>query len=930
MEKLKSRPVNQSPESANIEKPREKVEQNIPKTHEDRRDILKKKLGLEGRELDNAMSELLAAESSFIAEMRKKVEDDSQSLNNNELFLLKGLRDTEIGENDSDRDILNKVGEVVENDVLADESKLNLYRMEKISEPLGSNDGGWFENPSTKEKMYVKFYENPDQARVEYVANAIYSKLGINAVDSQLTEMDGKVAIASPEVVGAKPTTSTEQQNSAEVRNGFVADAYLANWDVVGLVNDNIVRDSDGNMHRIDNGGTLTFRAMGTPKGEAFKTDSIPELTTMRNPSIAREAGTVFSDITQEQIQGQAQHLVDSLSVEDIHEIVDSSGLEGDEKNAVLAGLIGRREFLINEVLNKTENLIDTTEVLTDNIERRTNTPRFGEVLTSMMERSGENTGERLRPRGVVVCDHDHIEGQQINIVDARDVGRLEVSFKLREEAMANALTAARKRNADNLGVTKEKGIEFKVSKAIENEKVHDQIIDVPTLSYKFDDCVIELADVEANSYGSRAFLGAVRIHIDNPELPPAEIERQVANALNSLGVENGLGEVSSESEEHFKINSYLWHHKKEYGDTGEALRLERQEVFPGYFALVDVGKQKEYAKKYGDMVPVHEIGTQGVTEHGQELLASVLTSGILSSSERYRRGATYRGLSTEADFDSGGADSVFTRTTKNGEKFYNFGTPNIKLVLNPEIYERTDWYAYNSDIYGSTRKDDFKKRITPDRLFTSAVDDSLIDNNEQMFRTGIPPDAIDLVLVSSEEVRLVVIDSMKQRGIEEVGGKKIEDLIQYRENYLNDDLKSGYSNPPIIHEEPKDEISQHVKELKQIAGVDTLKADDFKDLNIGTINGILKHSQSTITVLNEIAKESENGKAIIQEQLRDAFLTPNAMNSQTIRTFLKKKQNGEKVTSGDYQWLEFMQTNLGINLEEELNNMESEIENAA
>ena len=53
-----------------------------------------------------------------------------------------------------------------------------------------------------------------------------------------------------------------------DVRAGFLADAWLANWDVVGLAADNIVTGPGKKAYRIDVGGSLIFRAQG--KGKPF------------------------------------------------------------------------------------------------------------------------------------------------------------------------------------------------------------------------------------------------------------------------------------------------------------------------------------------------------------------------------------------------------------------------------------------------------------------------------------------------------------------------------------------------------------------------------------------------------------------------------------------------------------------------------------
>ena len=212
--------------------------------------------------------------------------------------------------------------------------------MRKISGQLGSNEGGWYEDEQSGDRFYVKFYENPSQGKVEYIANAIYAQLGIKTVHSELIQMDGREAVASPAVPNAHNIGMEAQRASKDVRDGFVADAFLANWDVIGLVYDNIVESDDG-FYRIDNGGAMIFRAQGGPK--EFSPDDIPELHSMLEHGSAKK---VFGGITESEIRAQARDLLDKLSPEDIERIVQKSGLEGRERERVFNGLLGRREFL--------------------------------------------------------------------------------------------------------------------------------------------------------------------------------------------------------------------------------------------------------------------------------------------------------------------------------------------------------------------------------------------------------------------------------------------------------------------------------------------------------------------------------------------------------------------------------------------------------
>jgi len=65
-----------------------------------------------------------------------------------------------------------------------------------------------------------------------------------------------------------------------KLKENFVADAILGNWDVVGLSKDNVMLGKDGKTYRIDNGGSLRYRAQGGLKKDWGVTPT--EIFTMR------------------------------------------------------------------------------------------------------------------------------------------------------------------------------------------------------------------------------------------------------------------------------------------------------------------------------------------------------------------------------------------------------------------------------------------------------------------------------------------------------------------------------------------------------------------------------------------------------------------------------------------------------------------------
>jgi hypothetical protein len=207
----------------------------------------------------------------------------------------------------------------------------------------GSNPGGVYQDRNGA-KHYVKFYGNTERMKSEQLANSIYRTLDINVPDTKLTEVEGKPAIASKLVESPEPMTRAQLAQNEEFLKGFVADAYLANHDVVGLAYDNVM-SSNGAPYRIDNGGAMFYRAQGSPKS-VFTSNptSVPELDTMRNPSIAREAGKVFQGLDDNAVKSQAEKLVKTLTDTTLRRVIKDAGFGGAKAEKYFDILQGRRD----------------------------------------------------------------------------------------------------------------------------------------------------------------------------------------------------------------------------------------------------------------------------------------------------------------------------------------------------------------------------------------------------------------------------------------------------------------------------------------------------------------------------------------------------------------------------------------------------------
>jgi SPP1 gp7 family putative phage head morphogenesis protein len=182
---------------------------------------------------------------------------------------------------------------------------------------LGGSTGAQLVEDADGNKYVRKTDTNKGQVNDEFIADQVYAKLGINTPEGKLYSTPQGPVKLTKFIDGGKmlndyllTASPVERQRiMLQIRQGFVADAWLANWDVAGLSLDNILVDPNGNAFRIDNGGALRYRGMGSKKTEAQFGNKVTEIDTLRNPATAPQAAKLFKDITDQEIIDQAVKL---------------------------------------------------------------------------------------------------------------------------------------------------------------------------------------------------------------------------------------------------------------------------------------------------------------------------------------------------------------------------------------------------------------------------------------------------------------------------------------------------------------------------------------------------------------------------------------------------------------------------------------------
>jgi hypothetical protein len=222
--------------------------------------------------------------------------------------------------------------------------------LHKIGSQMGSNPGGLYKIDD--ESYYVKFPSNPDIAKIEVLANKIYKLLDVYVPEVELIEKDNKIGLTSKivDVLDDDVEDYMEKlSNHSDIKDNFVIDAWLANWDVGGFdfYSKNVLLDKNNRALRIDQGGSLTRRAQGGLKGSSFN-DIVSEIESLRSSKATSMNRNLFNKINEKDIQTGLQKLK-NLDITKLKKLINEYAPE-DEKELIYKTLINRRNYLLSNL----------------------------------------------------------------------------------------------------------------------------------------------------------------------------------------------------------------------------------------------------------------------------------------------------------------------------------------------------------------------------------------------------------------------------------------------------------------------------------------------------------------------------------------------------------------------------------------------------
>lgn len=304
-------------------------------------------------------------------------------------------------------------------------------RLSQTGPQKGSNEGGIYLDSSTGRSWYVKFPSSEDIARNEVLAAKLYKLAGLDVPELHLIEIRGRKAIASGILSDVRQAAAADLARAPGAFDGFGVDAWLANWDTVGLSLDNLLLRA-GKAVRIDVGGSLRYRAQGGLKGSAFGS-SVDEIDSLRDPRVNRQSADVFGKMTQAQIEESVARVL-RLNDDDIRAIVEQFGPIDAQVRRDLYELLLRRKA---DLARRFPNAVPRSEPpvpLPDSAER------VSAIEQKAIEAARAN-GYSIRTDGPDIEDHNLI----LSTYREGTEGVTRAWFKLRPDAQARVLAEIQK-----------------------------------------------------------------------------------------------------------------------------------------------------------------------------------------------------------------------------------------------------------------------------------------------------------------------------------------------------------------------------------------------------------------------------------------------------------------------------------------------------
>jgi len=224
----------------------------------------------------------------------------------------------------------------------------SIAQWQKVGNQSGSNPGGFYKDENGN-RHYVKWPQTPLHAENEVLANSLYELAGVSVPRMRVSSDAAGIPVVSSRIVDGRSIAidNLTPSQSEVLRDGFLIDAWLGNWDAV--LDGNIVANNQGEVMRIDFGGALLFRAKGGKKGVDGTVpfdERVSEIDILRDNRKAK-AGDLFSSVSDSDLKKQARQFA-MIDPDKIASVVDRTITDGKESRSLQKTLLDRRKAILD------------------------------------------------------------------------------------------------------------------------------------------------------------------------------------------------------------------------------------------------------------------------------------------------------------------------------------------------------------------------------------------------------------------------------------------------------------------------------------------------------------------------------------------------------------------------------------------------------
>jgi len=210
----------------------------------------------------------------------------------------------------------------------------------------------------------------------------------------------------------------------------------------------------------------------------------------------------------------------------------------------------------------------------------------------------------------------------------------------------------------------------------------------------------------------------------------------------------------------------------KKYGITLDDVGVELDDLGNMKFFLPD----NVVEKIMSETKVVNFQHTIGSLETVEGIVDLILGGNLYSTTSRGLKGINRRGISSQSDIGTGGADYVFLTPLYKKRTSPDPGT----MVFQPKpILRRTDWFAWRSDAFGVRNPNDYRFANRLEELTKLDWIEELKNGNtftgELMVQHSLSLDALEAFYVDLPDD---IIRILKRKGVTQIGGKPIEKVI--------------------------------------------------------------------------------------------------------------------------------------------------------